>query len=202
MARIGMRRAGKADDLHAGSPGGVDAMGRILDHQAARRIDTELLRAMQKDVRLRLDPIRSQILGRIDMRREIGFEADLGQHHVQPCAGGIGADAALGRQPGKCELHALDDLHIAFQPGIEQLFRLVEQRGGKRNIGFLLDAKQDVLPGHAGKTLTHFLDADRVTGFRQQLGFHPCSNDFGIDEHAVAIEEDEVETAHDGDIPF
>ncbi|MCY1302010.1 hypothetical protein D9M68_654660 [compost metagenome] len=52
------------------------------------------------------------------------------------------------------------------------------------------------MPGHAGKTLRHFFDADRITRFGEQRGFDFRSDDFGIDENAVAIKNDEIDTGH------
>ncbi|MNZ82727.1 hypothetical protein D3C78_1014320 [compost metagenome] len=130
------------------------------------------------------------------MRREIGLEAHLRQHHVEAVAGGVRADAARRGQAGQREFHALDDLHVAFQTHVEQLFGLVEQRGGERNAGFAFHLQKNVLPGHAGETLAHFLDGDRITGLGQEAGFHLRRDDFGIDQNAVAVENNEVEAAH------
>ena len=53
------------------------------------------------------------------------------------------------------------------------------------------------MPGHAGETFAHFLDADRIAGIRQQSRFHFRRDDFRIDQNAVAVEDDEIETVHD-----
>ena len=81
-------------------------------------------------------------------------------------------------------------LPVAGKPLVYKQLRLIDQACRKRNVHFFLDRKQDVLPGHAGKTFAHFLDRDRVTGFRQKLRLDLGRDDLGIDEHAVAIEND------------
>jgi hypothetical protein len=55
------------------------------------------------------------------------------------------------------------------------------------------------VPGHAGKTLGHFLGADRITGLGQQFRFHFAGDDFRIDQNAVAVEDDEINAGHVGE---
>ena len=56
----------------------------------------------------------------------------------------------------------------------------------------LLDPQHDVLEGQAGIAFGEFLRCDLEAGKRQKLGLDTRGDDLGIDEHAVAIEDDEV----------
>jgi hypothetical protein len=85
-------------------------------------------------------------------------------------------------------------------PGIA-LTSLASRRS--RSFSDLSDLEQYVLPGHAGEALAHFFGTDRVPGFSQELGFHVRRYDFGIDQNAVTVEDDEIEAiAHKNILPL
>ena len=79
---------------------------------------------------------------------------------------------------------------------VDQRFGLVDQRGLERNARLLLDPQQDVLEGQAGIGLGDLLRRDLEPGLRQKLGLDARGDDLGIDEHAVAIENDKVGGGH------
>ena len=60
----------------------------------------------------------------------------------------------------------------------------------------LLDPQHDVLEGQAGIGLRKFLGRDLEAGRGQKFGLDARGDDFGIDEHAVAIENDKVWLGH------
>jgi hypothetical protein len=59
-----------------------------------------------------------------------------------------------------------------------------------------LDLEQDVLEGQTGVELDEVFRLDRIAGARQQFGVDAGGDDFGIDQHAVEIENDEFRLGH------
>ena len=69
-----------------------------------------------------------------------------------------------------------------------------EAWNGMRDFSSIL--QHDVLEGQAGIAFGEFLRRDLEAGQRQKLGLDARGDDLGIDEHAVAIEDDKVGGGH------
>ena len=82
------------------------------------------------------------------------------------------------------------------EPLVDQLFGPRDDGCLEGQAGFGFDPKQHVGEGQPGKALGNFGDVDLVAGFRQHFGFDTGRDDFRIDEHAVAIEDDEIWLGH------
>ena len=88
---------------------------------------------------------------------------------------------------------ALDGANFRGKPAVDQRLGLVDQRRLERDAGHLLDPQHDVLEGQPGIGFGQLLRRDLEAGLGQQLGLDAGGDDFGIDEHAVAIEDDKID---------
>ncbi|CDX46088.1 hypothetical protein MPLDJ20_80192 [Mesorhizobium plurifarium] len=196
MARIAMTRAGEADDAHPGRPGACDAMHGILDDEGVLRVGAELLCGVEEDVRRRLGLLAGYVQPRKDATGEERQQSHLLQHEFDPLGARVGADGARCRDGGDRLAGAVDDAHVCAQLAVDQFLGAVDQRGLERNLGLLLEPQHDVLERQPRIGLENLLRRDLEAGRRQKLGLDARGDDFGIDEYAVAIEDDKVWLGH------
>ena len=59
---------------------------------------------------------------------------------------------------------------------------------------FGFDFKMRLTRGSAEEPIEYLFDRDRVAVARQDVRMHAARNDFAVDQHAVAVENDEIES--------
>ena len=95
---------------------------------------------------------------------------------------------------GEYRLHARHRLELPRENRRRPPVHLgVEFRGERAEI-----ARQErvhVLVAHAGKALRHRLGRDRMADRLQRLRHGAAGDDLAVDEHAVAVEDDEIDAA-------
>ncbi len=95
---------------------------------------------------------------------------------------------------------AVDLPDLARQPLVEDMRGTFDDRGLQRHAVFGLDPEHRFGEGQPGIALDEFLDGDVDPRLGQKLGVDARGNDFRIDEHAVAVEDDQVGLGHGASI--
>ena len=196
MAGEGVAAAGEADDPHAGRARASDAVHAILDDDGALRLGLHLASGMEKDVRRGLGPRGRGCLRRKDAAREQRQQAGLLEHQLDAFGPRVGAHAEGQPEAGDCGANAVNGLDLGFQAAIRRLTHAVEQRCLQRHAALALDGKQHVLDGQARIAGHDLVGLDLDAGRRDDLRLDPRRDDLGIHQHAVAVEDDEVDGAH------
>src|SRR5690606_12813396 len=73
---------------------------------------------------------------------------------------------------------------------------MIDEGRLEKHLRFLLNANEDVAEGEAGVALGQLLCRDVMARLAQHFSLHARGNDLRIDEHAVAIENDEIRSWH------
>lgn len=185
-----MSAAAKPDNRHPGRNGSRDANGAVFDDDAmlARRI--ELPGREKEEIGSRLSPL--DLRGAKDVWLEERQQAGYRQRVADPIEVAVRSDAARRRQCG------------------EQLFdtRYRGQLARERDIDMGAETLEKVVPqttpesgldlggqGEAvlAKTEHHrFVHRDRKVGGDQALAENSAENDLAVDQHTIAIEDDEI----------
>lgn len=169
-----------------------DCDGVLVDSEIiAARVDAELLTLAGYEISA--EEISESYAGltfkdimlRVEEKSRIPFQASL-----------IDREEQLVDRKLRTDVRAIDGADVGAQFAVDQLFLPVDQRGLEGDAGLFLDPQHDVLEGQAGIALRNLLSRYLVSCQGQKLGVDTGGDDLGIDEHAVAIEDDKVWLGH------
>ena len=186
---LGMRAAGEGEDPHAGVLGRGDAGRAILDHRAIFGRDAHLARHMQEKIGRRLAARHHR--GAENVRLEEVAKA--GDLERQPDALELARrrDAALAADAGERLGDAGDGFQIAAKALVDRRPHAIEMAIGDHQAELVAQHAVDGRHAAAEEALIGDRLADLATGLGDQRKQHLDRDRLAVDQHAVAIEDDQ-----------
>ncbi|MGX1145767.1 hypothetical protein AB7M15_001589 [Bradyrhizobium ottawaense] len=189
VASAVMAAADKSPDGHAGRLAGLDAAEAVLDHQRARRLHSHLFCREEKEVGRRLampdhlrgvEPLAEMRPQACDVEGERDTVEVAGRGHAKR-HGQVGRHAgnAGNRLKRSCERRQ----HLRLQ---------ARQKAVGHDLPEIAIMLLDRLGAAPEKELERLLLAERDAELGQHLGQASAAQQLAVDEHAVAIEDDQI----------
>ena len=187
----GMRRAGEADHPHPGRHRAGDPGDGILDARSRRpdRSRTPSPHAEKHPAPACRAPLRPPARRR--RRAESGPTAPPSSATLRAAPAANSSRCSAGRRARRASPARRGS--AGPPPGAvrrSRASRAAISSSGTARPDLLADELEDALGGEAGKPVRQLFRRDLVADLAQDLAVHARREDFGIDQHAVAIEDD------------
>ena len=184
-----MAAADKSPDGHAGSLRGQHATDAVLDHQCARRERAHFLRRVEKEIRRGL-AVRDH-LRRVDPVAEMGREAGHPQRQRDAVEITRRGHATRHAQSGQDGIRIGNRMERLLEGG--QYARLQpDGKIGRHRLAEFAIVLRDRARASSEKQLERLRECQRYPKSGQLVRQALAAQQLAVDEHAVAVEDDEI----------
>jgi len=189
---LGGHQFGEAEYVHAGGNGAGDADGAVFDDGAARWIiESHRARGVQVDVGVGFATL--DVAGAEDIALDIRHQPGFTERHFHLDVRAAGCDAIGLRQGLQDGFDTVDGLYGLFQGIINVVLVAQIEFGWWRLTDHRLDFLQALRARVPDKGVEHIIEGEfQAADFVKHAREHFVGNALTVDQHAVAVEDDQV----------